>query len=103
MLQNDSLVYEYKKSVVYKDREAQIVQVYTPQKKALLMDMFVDAKTGKILTSSKPDPETDNYNYFADELDYQPIGKGVIFPLVYQVWVKGKLVTEGKFLNVVVK
>ncbi|MEJ8803070.1 hypothetical protein [Pontibacter sp. H249] len=103
MLQNKELVYEHKYETVYKGRPVDIIRVYAPQKKDLIMDLFVDSDNGKILTSSKPDIKTGEYLYFADELDYQAVGKGVIFPLIYQVWVKGKLVSEGKFVDIEVK
>ncbi|MBW7466463.1 hypothetical protein ABID22_000663 [Pontibacter aydingkolensis] len=103
MLQNDTLVYKYKMRTKYKGRQVDVLQVYMPDKQTLIMDMFVDTKNGSILTSSRPDDKTGKYTYYADELDYQPIGKGVIFPLVYQIWVNESMVTEGKFENVVVE
>lgn len=103
MLRNNALVYEYKTHTKYKGKDVQVVQVYTPQKKALIMDLFIDAENGRILTTSRPDNKTGEYTYFADELDYQPIGKGIIFPLVYQVWVQGKLTVEGRFENVLIR
>ena len=103
MLQNEELVYEHRSETLYKGRPADVVRVYAPQKRELIFDLFIDSKSGKILTSSRPDAETGEYSYFADELDHQPIGKGVVFPLVYQIWRGGKLVTEGKFVDVEVK
>lgn len=103
MLRNEALVYTYKMRTIYKGRQADVVQVYTPQKKALIMDLFVDAVNGRIITSSRPGEKTGTYNYYADELDYQPIGEGIIFPLTYQVWTQGKLTVTGRFEDVLIK
>ncbi|MBC5993649.1 hypothetical protein [Pontibacter cellulosilyticus] len=103
MLKNDALEYVYKESTSYKGKTVDIIKVYTPSRQNLVLDLFIDSENGQILTSSKPDPETGKYSYYADELDYQHIGEGVKFPLVYQVWIGGKIVTEGRFMDVVVR
>ncbi|MEJ8756281.1 hypothetical protein WG947_04690 [Pontibacter sp. H259] len=103
MLRDNSLTYLFKERTKYKSRTADIIQVYTYGANMHVMDLFVDTRNGRILTSSRPDAKTGIYTYFADELDYQPIGEGIVFPLVYQIWVNGKLLTVGKFENVQIK
>ena len=102
MLRNKALVYEYKQRSTYKGRQVDIIKVYTPQKQSLILDLFVDVENGQILTSSRPD-ENGKYGYYADELEYRPIGEGVVFPLVYQIWIDEKKTAEGRFVDVVIK
>lgn len=102
MLRNKALVYEYKQRSTYKGRQVDIIKVYTPQKQSLILDLFVDVENGQILTSSRPD-KNGKYGYYADELEYRSIGEGVVFPLVYQIWVDEKKTAEGRFVDVVVK
>ncbi|WP_089318623.1 hypothetical protein [Pontibacter ummariensis] len=104
MLRNEKLRFTFVNGTTYKGRQAAIVRVSDPENPKLVLDLFMDAENGQILTSSKAtEGSQDPYPYFADELEYSSIGKGVIFPLVYQVYVNGKLSSEGKFEDVGLK
>ena len=104
MLQDEQLQFRYVRSTIYNDRGVDIVRVTDPENPALSLDLFVDEENGQVLTSSKPGTDEGIvYPYYADELEYVPVGKGIIFPLVYKIYVRGSLTSEGLFKNVQVK
>lgn len=96
MLQNEQLQYTYLCSDKYKNRPVDIVRVSDLDNKALVLDLFIDQENGQVLTSSRED-EQGQYPYFADELEYEPVGGGIIFPLVYKIIVDGEVSSEGRF------
>lgn len=99
MLQNKQLLFSYLRSDMYGNRRVDIVRVSDPDNNALILDLFIDRENGQVVTSSKPNPDG-TYPYFADELEYEPIGEGIIFPLVYRVLVDGKVTSQGRFENI---
>jgi len=105
MLQNEQLQFAYLRSSTYQNRSVDLVRVTDPANAQLTIDLFVDQENGQVLTSSSPVGSAADaaYPYYADELDYVPVGKGIIFPLVYRIYKQGKLSTEGVFTQVRVR
>ncbi|MCX2739611.1 hypothetical protein [Pontibacter anaerobius] len=99
MLQNKQLQFVYLRSDKYKTRWVDVVRVSDPHSKTLVLDLFIDQENGQVLTSSRED-ENGQYLYFADELEYEPVGGGYTFPLVFQIVKDGKVTSEGRFEEV---
>lgn len=97
MLQNAKVQWKYIKNIIYREQKVRVVRVVDGQNK---LDLFVNAK-GDIVTSSTPDA-AGNYSYYADELKYKKVGKGVRFPLIFKVFRGGKCTYEGRFKGVVI-
>ena len=96
MLQNAKVQWTFVKNTTYRKQQVRIVRVIDGQDQ---LDLFVNAQ-GDIVTSSTPDA-AGNYGYYADELEYKNVGKGVRFPLIFKVFRDGKCTYEGEFKNVV--
>lgn len=104
MLQNKKLRFEHIMESSYKGRDADVVRVTSPQNPAHTLDLFVAKDNGQVLTSSKAQPGSSlSYAYYADELEYKPINRKINFPMVYQVFANGNMVTEGRFVNMKLK
>ncbi len=100
MLQNRQLQYTFLRADTYQGRPVDIVRVEDRStQNPLALDLFIDRQNGQVLTSSRPD-STGRYPYFADELAYEPVGLGVIFPLVYKMVVEGEVTSLGEFKNI---
>ncbi|SFG44245.1 hypothetical protein [Pontibacter chinhatensis] len=100
MLQNRQLQYTFLRAGTYQGRPVDIVRVEErATQNPLTLDLFIDQQNGQVLTSSRSDSEG-RYPYFADELVYEPVGLGVIFPLVYKMVVEGEVTSVGEFKDV---
>ncbi|WP_377507460.1 hypothetical protein [Pontibacter locisalis] len=95
MLRNDTLVYEHVYFLTYKNSEVGIIRVVTPGKQDVIFDINIDKEPGRIVTSSKPDPETGAYSFYADEENFKQTEGGLLFPLMYRIVGNYRLLTEG--------
>ncbi len=104
MLQNKKLTFEHVMESSYKGREADVIRVSHPENPTYTLDLFIAKDNGEVLTSTKPGPGNSlNYPYYADELEYKPVNRKINFPMVYQIYTDGNMVTEGRFVNMKLK
>lgn len=104
MLQNEDLLYEHVLDCHYKGHTADVVRVSNPNNPSENISLFVSTTDGTVLSSTQQEtgmiPQT---VYYADELEYKPVGKGIIFPHAYQLFVDGEMAAEGRIVDVKVK
>ena len=80
----------------YRDKQVLIVAVQDSKKIAEEIHLLVDPETNQIISSSIP--TNGQYEYFADEYDYQKIEcLDIYFPMRYEVVVDGKVIQAGVF------
>ncbi|WP_018479387.1 hypothetical protein [Pontibacter roseus] len=99
MLQNRDLKFRHLLTCHYKGEEAEIVQVTNPH---TLQDihLIISKSTFTVLASSQQQSgskqETMSYR---DEKEYRRVGRGLIFPLAYHLYVDGELASEGRVVD----
>ncbi|MHC2992587.1 hypothetical protein OB13_13705, partial [Pontibacter sp. HJ8] len=97
ILQNKDLQYEYVLVCQYKGHTADVVRITNPTQPSEQINLFVSKADGTILASSRQDPDKANQPIsYADELEYKEIGRGIVFPHAYQVFVNGEMASEGR-------
>ena len=101
MLQNQDLRFEFVLTCQYKGHPADIVRVSNPENPSQSVSLVVSKDNGTVLASTQWNPEKpDQSIYYADELEYERLHQGVVFPLAYQLFVDGDLASEGRIVDI---
>ena len=96
LLTSPDATFTYVKPYTYHNSPVDIIRVSSRQHPQLTVDLFVNKK-GEIVTSSSPNPASDEYARFADELEYARIAGKITFPLIYRIVQQEKVLAEGLF------
>ncbi|MBD1396712.1 hypothetical protein H9Q13_05995 [Pontibacter sp. JH31] len=104
LLQNGNSMFEFKRNCQYKNSTANELLVSNPFNPTQKARLFLSEQTGRVLAlawheAHEPNPMLQ----YTDFKEYNPIGKGLILPMEYQVYTNGEVSAEGRIVDVKVR